>query len=405
MSAFFVRKWLGNFLLCFMVIQVAVVSGCSVKMDAAKKEMEPLHSLTNLTDTRSASNLEVEPKKVAPSTEQPAQRQEPAKKVVKGIYVSAWSAVGNKFEQLINLVDQTDLNAMVIDVKNDSGQVTYASAVPLVNEIGANSNVIIRDLKGTLQRLKNKQIYTIARVVVFKDPYLSKKKSDYAMKTIQGSVWKDNKGVAWVDPYKDEVWDYNLQIAKEATQLGFDEIQFDYVRFPENSKRVDAEVKFDNPMKWTKAQVIEAFLKKAKERIGNQAYLSADVFGLTTSSDNDMGIGQDWSMISKQVHYISPMLYPSHYSNGMYGVKYPDLQPYAIIHKAISDANGKNNTLLQGSVPVAEIRPWYQDFTATWVKPHKTYGNVDVKEQIKAAKEQGVEQFLLWNSNSIYSYR
>lgn len=118
-----------------------------------------------------------------------------------------------------------------------------------------------------------------------------------------------------------------------------------------------------------------------------------------------MGIGQDWAMISKQVHYISPMLYPSHYSNGMYGIKYPDLQPYAVIHKAISDAKGKNTKLMRASAQTAEIRPWYQDFTATWVKPHKKYGNVDVKEQIKAAKEQGVEQFLLWNSNSTYSYR
>ncbi|WP_246238906.1 putative glycoside hydrolase [Paenibacillus anseongensis] len=400
MKVFFVSKWVGILITCLLVLQ-----GCSVKMDAVKEELAPLQSLKHSADTEPTPKLEAASKQAAPPVKVSAQRQMPAKQVVKGIYVSAWSAVGNKLEQLIDLVDQTDLNAMVIDVKNDSGQVTYTSAVPMVNEIGANSHVIIRDLKGTLKRLKDKHIYTIARVVVFKDPYLSKKKSNYAMKTYQGGVWQDNKGIAWVDPYKEEVWEYNLQIAKEAAQLGFDEVQFDYVRFPENSKRVDAEVKFDNPRKWTKAQVIESFLGKAKERLGNEVYISADVFGLTTSSDNDMGIGQDWSMISKQVHYISPMLYPSHYSNGMYGIKYPDLQPYAVIHKAISDANGKNSNLMRVSAPTAEIRPWYQDFTATWVKPHKKYGNVDVKEQIKAAREQGVEQFLLWNSNSTYSYR
>jgi hypothetical protein len=218
-------------------------------------------------------------------------------------------------------------------------------------------------------------------------------------------VWKDNKETAWVDPYKEKVWDYNIQVAKEAALLGFDEIQFDYVRFPENGKKVDQEVKFDNPNNWTKAQVIENFLKKAKEQMGGQAYLSADVFGLTTSSDNDMGIGQDWSRISKQIDYISPMLYPSHYSSGVYGIKNPDLQPYAVIRKAIIDANGKNQLLAKSDSHIAEIRPWYQDFTATWVKPHKKYGTIDVKEQIKAAKEQGVEQFLLWNSSSTYSYR
>jgi hypothetical protein len=393
-------RWMGVLLFCYLVL---VVSSCSVKMDTVKDDSDPLGTLNNLGNTMLAPILEV--KQVTPQVVIAAPPQKPAKQIIKGIYVSAWSAVGNKFEQLIKLVDQTDLNAMVIDVKNDSGQVTYLSAVPLVNEIGANSNVIIRDLKAKLQRLKEKNIYTIARVVVFKDPYLSKKKSEYAMKTHQGNVWKDNKGTAWVDPYKEEVWDYNIQIANEAAQLGFDEIQFDYVRFPENGKKVDEEVKYDNPKKLTKAQVIEAFLKEARERVGEQAYLSADVFGLTTSSDNDMGIGQDWSMISKQVHYISPMLYPSHYSSGVYGIKNPDLQPYAIISKAISDAKGKNQQLMQTSGHIAEIRPWYQDFTATWVKPHKTYGTVDVKEQIKAAKEQGVEQFLLWNSNSTYSYR
>ncbi|MFD0695466.1 putative glycoside hydrolase [Paenibacillus sp. GCM10027628] len=324
---------------------------------------------------------------------------------VKGIYVSAWSAVGTKFEQLIQLVDQTDLNAMVIDVKNDSGQVTYASAVPLVNEIGANSNVIIKDMQTKLQQLKTKGIYSIARVVVFKDPYLSRMKDTYAIKSRSGDVWRDSKGIAWVDPYKEGVWDYNIQIAKEAADLGFDEIQFDYVRFPENGKKVDQEADFDNSQGWTKPQVIEGFLKRAKEQIGRKAYLSADVFGLTTSSDNDMGIGQDWSMISKQVHYISPMLYPSHYSSGVYGVKSPDLQPYSIISKAISDALTKNEQLKRTSSEIAEIRPWYQDFTATWVKPHKTYGKEDVNEQIKAAKERGVDQFLLWNSSSIYSYR
>ncbi|NEW08934.1 putative glycoside hydrolase [Paenibacillus sp. SYP-B3998] len=331
--------------------------------------------------------------------------QKPQKQLVKGIYVSAWSAVGKKFEQLIQLVEQTDLNAMVIDVKNDSGQVTYPSVVPLVNEIGANSHTIIGDIKSKLQRLKQNGIYTIARIVVFKDPYLSKKKSNYTLLTRSGNVWRDSKGTSWVDPYKEEVWDYNIQIAKEVAELGFDEIQFDYVRFPDNGKKVDREVNFDNPQHWTKAQVIEAFLKRAKERVGGQAFLSADVFGMTTSSDNDMGIGQEWTRISKQVHFISPMLYPSHYSSGIYGVKNPDLQPYAIISKAISDAISKNDQLERANTSIAEIRPWYQDFTATWVKPHKTYGSVDVREQIKAAKEHGIEQFLLWNSNSMYSYR
>ncbi|WP_223192999.1 putative glycoside hydrolase [Paenibacillus sedimenti] len=394
-------KWsrcCGIFLVCNLV--ALANNGCSAKSDAVRN-----NTISSYSDSGIASPSPIAEAPVVPFTMEGPAVQTPPKEKVKGIYVSAWSAVGTKFEQLIQLLDQTDLNTMVIDIKNDSGQVTYASAVPMVNEIGANSHVIIKDLKSKLQLLKAKGIYSIARIVVFKDPYLSKKKSAYAIKNRAGEIWRDNKGIAWVDPYKEEVWDYNIQIAKEAADLGFDEIQFDYVRFPENGKKVDQEVIFDNSQQWTKPQVIEGFLKRARERIGNKAYLSADVFGLTTSSDNDMGIGQDWSMISKQVHYISPMLYPSHYSSGVYGVKSPDLQPYSIISKAIRDAKTKNEQLMKTNSEIAEIRPWYQDFTATWVKPHKTYGKEDVNEQIKAAKEHGVEQFLLWNSNSIYSYR
>ncbi|WNR44599.1 putative glycoside hydrolase [Paenibacillus roseipurpureus] len=396
-------RWFNKVCLCSLV--TLMVNGCSAKIEEARDDTNPLHALSNVGSIGPAHVAKQESKKIPVAVAAPPPFQKKERPIVKGIYVSAWSSVGSKFEQLIDLVDRTDLNTMVIDVKNDSGQVTYPSAVPLVNEIGANSHVIIQDMKAKLQRLKGKHIYTIARLVVFKDPYLSKKKPAYAMKSRNGGIWKDAKGIVWVDPFKKDVWDYNIEIAKEVASLGFDEVQFDYVRFPENGKKVDQEVQFDNPQKMTKAQDIAAFLQKAREGIGGRADISADVFGLTTSLPDDMGIGQDWGMISKQVNYISPMLYPSHYTTGIYGVKYPDLQPYAIIHKAIQDANGKNRQLQLSGQAIAQIRPWYQDFTATWVKPHKKYGVIDVKEQIKAARELGVEQFLLWNPSSTYSYR
>jgi hypothetical protein len=329
----------------------------------------------------------------------------PTQTPIKGIYVSAYSLHSEKFNQLLHLVDTTDLNAMVIDIKTDSGQVTYPSIIPLVKEIGANSNLLIPDLKEKLKLLKSKQIYTIARVVVFKDPYLSNRKNDFAIMNKSGAVWRDNKGIAWVDPYKEKVWDYNIHIAQEAAELGFDEVQFDYVRFPENGRKLDKEVNFEQHHGWSKSQVIEAFLKRAKSQIGSKAIVSVDVFGLTTSSQQDMGIGQEWSLISKEVDVISPMLYPSHYSKGIYGIANPDFQPYAVINRAVSDAKKKNEQLLQAKQSAARIRPWFQDFTATWVHPHKNYGIQDVKEQIKAAHEQGIDEFLLWNSHCTYSYR
>jgi hypothetical protein len=322
---------------------------------------------------------------------------------VKGIYVSAWKAQGPSLDRLIALLRDTELNAMVIDAKNDTGQVTYDSDVPLANEIGSDDTKPIPDMKTLLQKLKQNDIYTIARIVVFKDPYLSGVRKDMAMRTKSGAVWRDNKGVAWVDPYHPEVQSYNIALAKEAARLGFDEIQFDYVRFPENGKKVDAEVAFRNDNKLSKAELIEQFLRKAKEELPNVP-ISADVFGLTPSIEDDMGIGQEWNKLSPTIDVISPMVYPSHYRDGALGIDHPDLQPYATVRRAMQDALRKNARLGQEQKQPAQIRPWLQDFTATWVRNHQTYGTVQVKEQIKAAKELGVDQFLLWNPSCQYTY-
>jgi hypothetical protein len=300
----------------------------------------------------------------------------------------------------MKLLDETDLNAVVIDAKTDTGQVTYDSQVPTVNEIDADETRPISNMKGLVQRFKQKNIYAIARVVVFKDPYLASVRNDLAMHTKTGAVWRDKKGVPWVDPYNEKVQDYAIAIAKEAADLGFDEIQFDYVRFPDNGKMVDQEVLFQNGQHKSKAETIRDFVKKAKERITN-AHVSADVFGLTTSSMDDMGIGQDWMMLSQEVDVLSPMIYPSHYRDGSLGVQNPDLHSYEIVKLALQDALKKNAQLQKA----AQIRPWLQDFTATWVHPHQIYGTAQVKEQVRAAKELGIDQFLLWNPSCTYSYR
>ncbi|MFC0216376.1 putative glycoside hydrolase [Paenibacillus chartarius] len=350
-----------------------------------------------------------QPPAAQPETSQPEQSS-PAKVkaksavTVKGIYVPAWKAKGASLSKLIGLLDRTELNAMVIDVKNDSGQITYDSNVGLANEIGADDTKPIPDIKALLTELKGHQIYTIARVVAFKDPYLCSVRKDLAMHTKAGAVWRDRKGVAWVDPYHPDVQAYNIAIAKEAIELGFDEVQFDYVRFPENGQKVDQEVKFYNPQGLNKSDVIQQFLTKAKQAIPAGA-ISADVFGLTTSAKGDMGIGQDWGKMSPAIDYISPMVYPSHYSSGTLGVRNPDLNPYDIIKVSMQDALEKNQQLEASGKKAAQVRPWLQDFTAKWVKPHQTYGAKQVKEQIRAAKELGIDQYLLWNPSCNYSYR
>jgi len=325
---------------------------------------------------------------------------------VKGIYVSGWAASTSKLDQLIELVNQTELNAMVIDVKNDSGQITYDSSLPIVHQLEADSKHMIPDIQRLILTLNQHRIYTIARIAVFKDPYAAVRKPEWAIRTREGALWKDAKGSSWVDPYHTEVCTYAIELAKEAADLGFDEIQFDYVRFPDNGSKVDREAVFQNPNGLSKSAAVQRFLKMAKQELAAKGvYVSADVFGLTTSVSGDMGIGQTWEDISSEIDIISPMVYPSHYGDGVFGIKNPDLQPYVTVQKALADGLKKNEALTEARKSAASIRPWLQDFTATWLKPHKTYGSEDVRAQVQAAKELGIDEYLLWNAKCTYTFR
>ncbi|MCI3926300.1 putative glycoside hydrolase [Paenibacillus sp. TRM 82003] len=326
------------------------------------------------------------------------------KRDVKGVYVSAYSLRGRKWEAIQSLLSRTELNAVVIDVKNDSGRITYPTDVVTAKELQADRGAKVQDITPLLQELKKKNVYTIARIVTFKDPYLAAKKPDWAMKRKEGGVWRDKRGVSWVDPYNEEVWAYTIDLAKEAVAKGFDEIQFDYVRFPENGKVIDREVAFNNPKQETKDEIISRFLERAGQEIhGAGGVVAADVFGLTTTARDGMGIGQKWELIAQKTNVISPMIYPSHYAKGSYGVRYPDLQPYKILSEAAKDANQRNAALKSKSPEVARIRPWIQDFTAKWISPHQTYKRSEVEEQIRALRDQGINQYLLWNPSCNYS--
>jgi len=346
----------------------------------------------------------------------------PKKIHARGIYVSGWVAGSSKaLNRLLGLLERTDLNTLVIDVKADEGTLTYNSSIPLVKEVGADHHPAIPDIRALVNKLKAKQIYTIGRIVTFKDPYLAGKKPEWALHNKNGDVWHDVKGTTWLDPYLEKTWDYNIAIAVEAARLGFDEIQFDYVRFPDNANRVKQEVAFTHQQGRTRAEAIRQFLRRARPAIhAAGAYVSADVFGLVTSEKNDMGIGQVWEQIASEVDYISPMTYPSHYSSGTYGIAHPDLTPGSVVRHAMMDAKKRNEQMSSsntehvivskspnqrsGHVP-AEIRPWLQNFTATWVRSHRVYGESEVIQQVKALEGQGIHQFLLWNSKCKYNYK
>lgn len=405
---FFLTRF-GWILLMLLVFCLAGCSGNTAQppksSNQAEGQAEGLEVKRDQGEDTSSASPSVLPTGSTEPMQTPSANPNSSDVKVKGIYINTWNMQGQKYTKILKLLDDTDLNAVVLDVKNDSGYVTYPSNVPLVKETGADSKNILPDMQSKIKELKSKGIYTIARLVVFKDPYLAAKKPEWSMQKKKGGVWRDPKGISWVDPFQEKVWDYNIAIAGEAAALGFDEVQFDYVRFPDNAAKVDAQVQYQNPKHSDKSEAIQGFLKRAKQSLPH-VRLSADVFGLTTSSKDDMGIGQKWESIVPEVDIICPMIYPSHYSKGMYGIKSPDLQPYETISKALQDASERNRTMEQGGIQgIARIRPWLQDFTAAWVKPHQSYTSKQVREQIRAAREQGIEEFLLWNPSGNYSYR
>lgn len=381
-----------------IILLLSVILGCeSTEMSPARQENQTPFKQT-----------ELETKQQPPLTQNQkdpdVNRTDLADADVKGIYVPPQAMKGSKWNNIMALLKETELNAVVLDVKDDYGRLTFPTSVPLAKQIKADQRAFIQNPREFLTRLRKDNIYTIARIVTFKDPYLAARQPGFAMKHVNGTIWKDERGVRWVDPYKEEVWHYNIAIAEEALKFGFDEVQFDYVRFPENSQRVDKQIKYDNKKQRTKSENIESFLQLASKRIHKMGgALSADVFGLVTTAKGGTGIGQEWKKIAPTVDAISPMIYPSHYAPGSYGVPHPDLDPSAIVKKALEDAKNQNSKLKMNQSNAEIIRPWLQDFTASWIVPHQKYGTKEVKEQIQAVKATGLSQYLLWNPSGRYS--
>lgn len=321
-------------------------------------------------------------------------------KTIKGIYLHAYSVSNEtKFYELVNLIENTGLNTMVIDVKNDDGLVTYDSKLPLVHQLQSDQHAPIKDIASVLQKLKEKDIYTIARIVVFKDPYLAKKKPEWAIKRKNQTLWKDAKGTMWIDPNRKEVWDYCISIAQEVAELGFNEIQWDYVRFPDY-KNLNKEAVFQNSPYKSKEVAIEEFLKYAYSKVkSTDLTISADVFGLTATAKDDMGIGQRWERIIQHVDVISPMMYPSHYTNGAYGIANPESNPYQLVTEGLQDAIEKNSRIQSKGRHVAKIRPWYQDFDVK-----VPYTLKQVQEQIHAGNDLEIRDYLIWSARNDYSF-
>lgn len=319
----------------------------------------------------------------------------------RGIYLTGNSVgISERFNRLMELVETTELNSMVIDVKNDHGLMSYRSEIQIVQEVGANRSVPISDIASVMEELKKREIYPIARIVVFKDPHLAEQRPEWAIQRNGGGIWRDNKGVAWINPYEKKVWDYNIAIAKEAALLGFREIQWDYVRFPENARRVDREAFFPGEDGLARDDAIKAFLEYAREQLEEyNVHIAADTFGVIATSWGDSDrIGQTWEKVAVNVDYNCPMIYPSHYGPGYFGFAVPDAHPAGTVRRALTDAIKRNAPVENPAI----IRPWLQSFTATWIPGHIPYGAREVRAQIDAALELGIDEYLIWNAGNRY---
>lgn len=322
---------------------------------------------------------------------------------VKGIYVTGPVAgSADRINELAGLVNSTELNAMVIDVKNDSGEITYNMDHDLVDEIGAKVNYVT-DMEQLVEDLKEKDIYLIARLVAFKDPLLAEKKPELCIKNTDGSLFRDKDGLGWVNPYNKDVWEYLIEISKKAVDIGFDEIQFDYIRFSTDPgmKNVDFGPEAEDK---SKTEIIIEFTEHVYQELSSYgAFVSADVYGAIIDSEIDQEIvGQDYVEMSKHLDYICPMIYPSHYEEGSYEIEHPDLEPYKLILASLNKSKEVLSEIEEGE-HVAIVRPWLQDFTAPWISNYQKYGPGQIREQVEGVYDSGYEEWILWNGSNKYS--
>jgi hypothetical protein len=312
----------------------------------------------------------------------------------KTLYLSVFGVGNNRLRQAaLDLLEATELNGLVIDVKGDRGLISYKSAIPLAAQVGAQTTITIKDLSGLLTSLHEKGVYTIARIVAFKDNPLALARPDLAVKTKGGAIWRDREHLAWTDPFKKEVWDYNIAVAVEAAKGGFDEIQFDYVRFPDARGLVFSQPSTEK----SRVKAIAGFLQEAKAQLRPyNVFLAADIFGYVCWNLDDTDIGQKLEELAPHLDFTSPMLYPSGYHLGIPGYRNPVAHPYEIVRLSLQRAQERTG------LPATRFRPWLQAFK-DYAFDRRPFTGKEIRAQIKAAEDFGSNGWMLWNPRNTYS--
>ena len=331
---------------------------------------------------------------------------------VRGIYISGPMAGSTElFQNILDSAAGTEINTVVIDFKDDQGRITCPVDSPVASEIGA-CRPYVQDMKELIASLKERGLYVIARVVAFRDPWLAEKKPEWSLHLADGSLYRDRQGMAWVDPYRKEVWDYLVEVGTEAKEAGFDEVQFDYIRFSTEGTMRD--VVFDEAVTGgrSKTDVITEFVKYAYENLASQGlFVSADVFGTIIGSDIDaQAVGQVYTEMAKHLDYICPMIYPSHYGPGNFGLEHPDTMPYETVLEALKKSQMVMDQAAEADGHVSSqaiVRPWLQDFTASYLGEgnYIPYGYNEVQRQIQAVKDAGYDEWMLWSAANRYHFK
>ena len=315
-----------------------------------------------------------------------------ADRQVRGIHLTSWGAGSAKSrKELLKKISNSVVNTVVIAIKETDGKV-YIPGVEKAHKFGAYQGAI-GEPEAMLKDFKGAGLYTVARIVVFKDKVLPKVRKDLAVRTPGGDLWRSRNGATWIDPYSREVWDYTLDIAELCAKLGFEEIQFDYIRYPsEGNTSLCRYSKAHN--KQASIQNLKEFLAYAARRLAPyKVKISADVFGLTTTVKDDMGIGQDIKVLAAGSDYVYPMMYPSHYAPGEYNLKSPNATPFKVINRGLKDAMAKLG------MDYAKLRPYLQDFSLGY-----PYGPSEVRAQLMATRLNLLESWVLWNPANKYTW-
>ncbi|EQB40317.1 GTP-binding protein [Sulfurimonas hongkongensis] len=311
---------------------------------------------------------------------------------IKALYLTFWGAnIHSKtVARALKIIDKTEVNTLVVDVKNEYGSTSFRTTFAKANDYGASKDRTIGNIEDFIKLMKSRNIYLIARVVVFKDELQASNNEEYAIKDEDGSIWRNHDKMAWVDPFDKRSHDYTISIAEEAAKVGFDEINFDYIRFPAKANlKLKKESTEENRLK-----AIETFLSSAQDRLRKYGvFISVDTYGNICWESGDNGIGQSVASLAKHSDYISPMLYPSGFASGSFYFEHPSEHPYEVIRRSIIN--------IHDTIDPNRIRPWLQYFK-DYAHKKRSYNKFEVTEQIRASDDTNTSGWMFWSPSSRY---